>query len=348
MRNKQQMICRIIKSLAVNYPILLAAGCGFEKLLMLIIRQGEMGAIISVLDGDNPQLIHNDMTSRKISQILTLNNSVAIFYPYSPDGKSQGIVRQLSIVMKTGTLERQKILTLPIIISEGVPLNIDMSECFSIYFNGGLKNIVDQELDVVPPDSQVPVVLDRIKEYTGGTQIQEERALKAAVSFLYPILEETEEGIAEYLKVVEDLVFSDDENQDTNNLGESFLRELYKWQDEKAFHRAYELPCLGTEVTKSFEQVILYDEQFIFMKDSLFKEISENLLRVISMDILKNSLRQEKILCPGQTRTYTVKVNYYNVAGEFNRVRMLRFDRSRLKIVGEIDFIEFCTDGKES
>ena len=326
MRNKQQMICRIIKSLAVNYPILLAAGCGFEKLLMLIIRQGEMGAIISVLGGDNPQLIHNDMTSRKISQILTLNNSVAIFYPYSPDGKSQGIVRQLSIVMKTGTLERQKILTLPIIISEGVPLNIDMSECFSIYFNGGLKNIVG----------------------TGRTEIQEERALKAAVSFLYPILEETEEGIAEYLKVVEDLVFSDDENQDTNNLGESFLRELYKWQDEKTFHRAYELPCLGTEATKSFEQVILYDEQFIFMKDSLFKEISENLLRVISMDILKNSLRQEKILCPGQTKTYTVKVNYYNVAGEFNRVRMLRFDRSRLKIVGEIDFIEFCTDGKES
>lgn len=348
MGNKQQMICRIIKSLAVNYPILLADGCGFEKLLLLIIGQGEMGAIIKVLGGDNPQLIYSDMPSRKILLILVQNNSVAIFYPYSPDRKSQEIVRQLSIMMRTGTFEQQKISTLPIIISEGIPQNMDMSACFSIYFSGDLRNIVGQELDVVPPDSQVPVVLDKIKEYTEGTQIQEERALKAAASFLYPILKETEEGILEYLKVVEDLVFSDDENQDANNIGESFLQELYKWQEKNEFHRAYELPYLGTEATKNFEQVILYDEQFIFMKDSLFKEISENLLRVFSIDILKNSLRQEKILCPGQTKTYTAKVNYYNVAGEFNRVRMLRFDRNRLKIIGEIDFIESCTDGKEN
>lgn len=348
-QKRQIMICRIIKSLATNYPILLDTGYGFEKLLVLVVRPGEMGIIMKALSDNNPLMIQESMVKGQAITSLLAENSKPVFYPYTPSAKRRELLEVLKLLMKTGIVENQNVSAMPILISEGIPPDIDLSDCFSIYFNGGLRGIVIQSREVVPADDQVPVVLDKIKDFAENAQTQEEKSLKAAACFLYPILKDgnAEKDLSEYLDLVAELTISDDENQDTNNLGENFLRELYRWQEASEFSNVYELPNLGMEATKDLEHVMFYDEQFIYIKDALFKEILGTLLKIFSVDALKNSLVQEKILCPSQAKSYTVKVGYYNVAGEFCRIRMLRFDRNRLRMAGELDFIELCIDRRK-
>lgn len=346
---RETMVCRVIKSLAVNYPILLDNGCGFEKLLMLVTGQGDMSTVLRTIGGDTPLIIYEGMTRAKITSILTTENSKPVFYLFSPSAKGHELIRNLALMIKMGTFGKQNISVIPILVSERIPPDVDLSECFSVYLDTGLRELTIKSEEVVPTDSQVAVVLDKIKDFTVNVKTQEEKSLKAAACFLYPILKEENEGadFPEYLELVEKLIVSDDENQDINSSGEIFLRELYRWQEANEFSNVYELPDLEMEATKNFEGVILFDEQFVYLKDSLFKEILGTLLEIFSIDALKNSLVGEKILCPSQKKSYTTKVGYYNVAGEFDRVRMLRFDRSKLKMVGELDFIELCIDGKE-
>lgn len=347
MRNdRQTMMYRLLRSLAVNYPILLDIGYGFEKLLILVVGQGDVSAVIRAVGGDAPQIIHESMTRERILSILTTVNSEPVFCLFSPTKKGYDLVGNLKAVLKTGTFDMRHISAVPILISERVPPDIDLSDCFSVYLNVGLQGLTIQRQEVVPPDDQVSVVLDKITDYAEDAATQEERSLKAAACFLYPIFkkENAEMYLPEYLKLVEELVFSDDENKDTNGLADIFVQELYRWQEKREFNKAYKLPYLEMEVTRDFEEVIIYDEEFLYMKDALFKEISEVLIKTFPIDILKSCLAKEGILCQSKESSYTVKVGYYNLAGEFCRVRMLRFSRNRIRLAGELDFIELCVD----
>ncbi len=54
-------------------------------------------------------------------------------------------------------------------------------------------------------------------------------------------------------------------------------------------------------------------------------------------------------LCRENEKTYTVKANYYNISGAYERMRMLRFKRSVFSQLGEPDLIDMCLDyGEES
>ena len=83
---------------------------------------------------------------------------------------------------------------------------------------------------------------------------------------------------------------------------------------------------------------IVSSKQYFYISERLFKEIANPLIKVVAIDVLKKTLKQEGILCPENTRTFTVKMGYYNLVTEYKRKRMLRFSRDKLDHVGELDF----------
>ena len=122
---------------------------------------------------------------------------------------------------------------------------------------------------------------------------------------------------------------------------------MYQWQENTEFSEAYELPCLEMAVVDRIEKVILYDSDYLYLKESFFKDILERLLRIFSVDVLKRELLDAGILSSDKSKTYTVKVTYIDITGQYQRERMLRFEREKMKILGDMEFIEQCISGRE-
>lgn len=140
----------------------------------------------------------------------------------------------------------------------------------------------------------------------------------------------------------------DEDSHNLNGVGDFFIDSLYRWQENTSFHNIYRLPELGMSVARKTSQAVFFDDRYIYMKDSFFKQIASPLLNTFQVSVLKKALVDDGILCPDKSDTYTVKVGYYNIAGQFKRERMLRFSRNRLEKTGEPGFVEICLNSKQN
>lgn len=69
-------------------------------------------------------------------------------------------------------------------------------------------------------------------------------------------------------------------------------------------------------------------------------------MSIFSADVLKAALTEAGIMYPESAKTYTAKVGYRNIAGEYKRERMIRFRREKLNRAGDMDFVELCQNQK--
>ena len=340
----------ILKSFGINFPIVKAWGYEPTKLFMAVVESGQLKNAIELLsDIDMPKL-NALMGVKELQSVLTDHALTFAVYPYVPNRKNKEFLSTLSGIVRVGEVNGESLRAFPIVVTEGVPEGIDLQDYFTIYLSGNLESIFLNENNVVPDDEQIPVVFDKLRAFLLSEQSLEERALLAATCFLYPNLikhEVAETLFDKYIAVVKDMVIQDDENRDANNLKDIFIREMYQWQENTEFSDAYELPYLEMAVVDRIEKVILYDSDYLYLKESFFKDILERLLRIFSVDVLKRELLDASILSSDKSKTYTVKVTYIDIAGQYQRERMLRFERKKMEILGDMEFIEQCISRRE-
>lgn len=150
-----------------------------------------------------------------------------------------------------------------------------------------------------------------------------------------------------------------------SHLEEETAREKERMQDEvkKMVHTAYELEeefdlldavkkavtwyfdvsteytiahinCVEGKVIKAVEEtrVILYNEEFYFVSEPLFRKACKMLLNTVSLIDIKNILWEEDILCCNQIKrcNFTVKKVFVNAYGETCRGRFLKIRKEFL------------------
>ncbi|HBI62744.1 MAG TPA: hypothetical protein DDY31_16315 [Lachnospiraceae bacterium] len=336
----------ILKSMGINYPVLKAYGLELAKPLLVIVDEGQLKTAVNIFsDGGAPQ-ISEYTREKERKKIFSETNSKFVIYPYSSTKKGKDFLTFLSIVAKLGVMGETQINAMPLVISEGIPLDIDLNDFFTVFINGNLSGVYIDGMTVVPPDRELAVVENQIKLRLSDVFSQEKKVLLAAVCFLYPNMfsDNFQSGFENLLDCADRLTARNEENRDTNNLGEFFIQELYRWQERTGFCLIYALPNLEMSITENLHQVMVYNDDFLFVKEELFQEIATPFLGIFSIGVLKRELVKEGILCPENAQTYTAKMSYYNVAGEYRRERMLRFKRSRLNCVGELDFVDLCEE----
>lgn len=275
-------------------------------------------------------------------------NSTFITYSYSSSRKGQEFMPFLEMIARTGEVAGVEINALPVVIAEGIPLGCDLQKYFTVFLEGDLTD-VDIDLDeVVPLDEELAVVEDKIRAFSQKAVSLDERALVAATCFLYPgfVRLGYQEDFERIITQARNLASQNEENQDANGLVDAFIRTLYAWQEENNFCEVFELPYLEMRVVERMEEIMLFDGTYIYMKDELLKKICEPILDIFSIDIVKQELVKAGILCPSANHTYTTKTGFYNLAGGYERVRLLRFVADKLKRAGEMSFIELCMDEK--
>lgn len=353
MENEQKLDflkLQILKSIGVNFPILKETGYVLTKPILLVVNSGQLPNAISIFRLNEKSMLFERMKDKQLLQVMTSLNSGFAIYPYCATTKGNDFMKQLVEIMRTGMVFGKQISAPILIISEEIPSGNNLQEYFTIYTEENFDKIEISYKDVVPDDSQISVVFDKINEHCLESQTQQEKVMNAAVCFLYPILSQNgkKELLHQYFEVVAKLIENDEMTGDNNKVGEEFIFQLYRWQEQIGFTNIHQLPDLSMKCSKNMEKCVFYDEEFVYVKDKLFKNICGELLQIYASDILKKKLLEENIIVPDGARTYTAKMGYRNIAGQYCRERMIRFDRKKLQKIGELDFVETCLDGKEN
>lgn len=338
----------IMKSLGINFPIIKALGCAPSKLMVLKVNEGELKRITDLLSDKYTPKLDPGMSKKQLREILVENTMFAI-YPYTPGKKNDEFVSELCRIAKVGTIQGDEVMVCPLVITECIIPEFAHLNIFSIYWHGNSDSLALKERDAVPPDDQIPVVCNKMHDVICVDHNTEERALLAATCFLYPNLSVIDPtgGFHEWVEVVREMVRQDEDNKEVEGVADMFVHELYSWQEKICFSDMYALPYLDMRTVEKLEWAIFYDDTYVYMKERLFKNIVRKLLSIFAVDVLKKKLVEADILCADATNTYTVKMTFFDIAGQFHRERMLRFNRKKLVLLGELEFIDLCQDRKE-
>ncbi len=340
---------KLLKSLSVNYPVIESQGYGCPMPIMVITDEKNKNGLIECLINLESVSINEFMKKKDIDKALTQTNSEFVMLHYSATPKGREILDYIVTVMRSGTDENRRVNAIPLVIAEGKICREDIRKAFVVFLEGDISEVKISLSEVVPPDKQVEVVLDKMNELDMDGKGQMEKALLAAACFLYPSLKRRGRisEFADLLKCVHIIESQHDEGGLNTNLAEMFVSEMYRWQERTGFHDVFALPEIEMSVSKRMDEVILYDKTFFYMRESFFVRIVHPLLVVFPLDVLRFALADSAILCPEEDKTYSVKVNFYNIAGEYDRIRMLRFRRSAFMRCGELEFIDICIGEKE-
>lgn len=334
----------ILKALGWNYPIILEWGLEPRKLIIVVVEQGELKNAIDILSDITMPKLNALINNKQLQDILTEYMLSFAVYPYFPTRKNNEFLATLSNVVQVGEINGKKLGACPIVVTENIPSGIDLQDFFTVYISGNIDSSQLNEIAFVPMDNQVSVVEDKIRKYLFMGKSTEERALYSAICFMYPGLVKSKKEflIEKYIEEARRMVIQDEENKDLNNVMNIFIHEVYRWQENAAFSDVYELPYLEMNVVDKMNRIVLYDSDYLYIKEAFFKEIISELLKLFSVDAIKRELCEQGILSSDKSKTYTIKMTYVDVSGQYQRERMLRFVRKNMEILGEMEFIEQC------
>lgn len=346
--DNQRDILLILLSLGTNYPILKEYGLGTSKLLFVIVGEGQTQKAKSLLSDNDTPSVDEFMSIREVKRIFMDANSTFITYSYSYSRRGQEFMPFLEMIARTGDVAGFKINALPLVIAEGIPLGYDLQRSFTVFLEGDLTEVdIDLE-EVVPLDEELAVVEDKIQTILPIAASPDEKMLLAAACFSYPIMKRAgkQQEFENLLEHARRLATLNEENQDTSQLEVLFINLLYDWQRQTDFHRVYELPYLEMKTLEWLKESMFFDTNYIYMHEEVFKKIVKPLLNLFSLPVVKKALVEISMICPDQAGTYTAKMGYYNVVGQYQRIRMLRFSADKLERPGELGFLELCRCGK--
>ena len=336
----------LAKSSITNYPILAERGWILQKPLLLIVDQQNVKFLTDMLLGSNGQVLGQYVTKKEIENALQTAISSAIIYVCNWNSKYEERLLQTLVEQYRIRILNKVSIALPVILSVGYPKCRNLEDYFVISLTGLASSVIGEiEEKVVPPDVTMKNVFEKIQEELMEIDNLEQVALIAAAGCLFPNLS-LENRTAEFqmiLKRAKVLVELNEQNQDLQGLGTLTIKEIFHWGQLQEFSQVFELPNLEMNASSKLETSIFYNDEFMYFKDALFKQAVRGLLHLVSYETLKAGLAEEGILCSDSGATYTSKMLFINIAGEYGRVRMLKFKREAFRVnFGGDDFIEQC------
>ncbi len=347
MGNKEMRYAVILKSLAANYPILLANGQKLSKALVVTVSEGEAETFLDAMTCVSTVRVDSYTDKSKMREAFTETNSEFICYIYAPCERNQKFLKELLGIAKTRSFDGQPLNAPICIISESIPYGISISEAFFIHMDGSLRNVNIPCRMVVPEELDVPLALDRLRQEVNSSD--RTSIFHAAVCFTYPCLKEFEDRDERYKALMEAVTQLTDEVDDyegTADLCTYFKDAIFRWREKEKFTNVYELPRIGPYAEEHLDSVILYNEDCIYISEELFRKIVEPLHDIVPRNVLMNALAESEIVLPEYRDEYSmripVKVNFYSKDGGLKRKRMIRLNREKIREAGKMEFITRC------
>lgn len=339
------MIITLLKALGLNFPVISDMGYYFSRVIMLVVAEGQTRYVMRLLSSYGCAKMDEFSKTRDIRQKFLDVHSAFVIFPYTCSSQSEKMLNVVSSLLKAGEIDTEPIQALPIFITEDEYIYDKENRLFLVYCDDDFTGMNIPLRTVVPQEKDLSLIGEKIRTNTTREQSIEERTLCAAACFLYPILLEMREEnlFEELLELPERLCELDEDVRETDNVGEYFRKSLENWGKKKKFDEVFRLNEEKVDLKKG--TMILYDDEYLYMTEALFREIVEPILKIIPIRIMKASLKEQEILLTNNhsSRGYTVKISL-KIAGEEKliRIRMMKFNRESLHKEGELEFIDTC------
>jgi len=318
----------ILKSLAVNLPILQSWGYIFPRLLRVVVEPGMQVRTIDILKNFPDSEYCKNWNSNFCFYILNATS------------------REVISKVRSTLFERKAKKGLPIIITDN-PIADDDEGCYFYVFMDERNYPIRYEVrEIVPYPTDLDAIHNKLIELDDCEMMEEERILRAAVYFLEPYFFRRNElfRIDELLNTVDQMCIIDENARDTNDISEVFLKYLFEWQETTHFKEIHELGY-GAEYDIDINEMVFHDDEYVYLTERLFKKIVEPMRGYAPLNSLKRCLRENGIIVAGKNssmNTYTIKVSAYGNFQNRGRVRMIRLKRELLKLPGGLDLVDKC------
>ena len=340
--SKAILILNLLKALALNFNLLDYYGAHVNKPVLALVENGETNNVVDLLSSYGSRtLAEYDRLNITKEQILSTNSGAAIF-SYDANPKAKELLDLISRIAATHTLDGEKVSCLFVVVSEVVPNDTNLDDFFTVEIPS-VQCITEISNDILIPDSRnVPYIINKLSSLDSSLS-DIDKALTSTLELLKPNLNEEDTQL--YVDVISDLIKRDGLNKDLYDISEVFVSRLYSWQEHTQFEKAYELPTLPDSALENFDDIMTYNKDFVYLKDTLLKAICEYAFRDIAYLKIKNALCNEGIIIPDNTdlKTFTCNMGYETEEGKYERVRMTRLNRHKLVKPGEMEFAELCT-----
>lgn len=333
---KSELVLSVLKSMAINYPILQDEGYIFPKVIKLIVPVGSTLQTVNWLYTPSSNRI--DMYTRSTDVLRTIEDTSSgiVFITGESCPKLEKLLGNVSSYAKSGAK------TLFVYVTDN-ELDTMEGDFFEILLDEIVAGCPAVE-QLVPKVDELPLVKDIISKAPLEDAIGCERTLLAGTCFLYPRL--PEQGRTEildgYFSIVRHMCDMNEANSYGDNIGDLFMNALYRYLDNGFIHNAVELPNVEDRFEDIKDTCIFYDEKYIYMSTIFFGKVTEP-LQPISPKSIKKALSDKDILVHDEG-TYTKKMFFCRPTGKEERPRMLQFRQDLLVLPGQVRIIDLCVE----
>lgn len=345
---KYEKIFELLFSAIVNYPILKNVGAHLQKLPVVVF---DPSGLVSAKDFllKNGIMISDELCTKDLFEILHNSSAGFVIYHYVAGKKTNLFLNRLSKMVKTGTTGTHDVRTLPLVISDTVPIVDDRDDIFVININGSTPF---EQLDLttcIPPDDMIASIMETLQTRDWKCENHVLNALKAAAHCLLPCLRarDQDEMLSSYFSLAEDLVELDDEDDSVDGITEIFTSALEGWGVKMHSPKVIPLPDISMDAAKDLENSVLFDEKYCYLSDHLFHMIVAPILPSVPITAVKRELWHEHVIVTSDKKTFSSKMGYRTVVGIWKRKRMIRLSREKMRRPGKMDFIDFLKSSKE-
>lgn len=318
----------ILKSLAVNLPVMYSWGYIFTRVLKVVVEPGMQVRAKDVLK--------NFVTSKKREDW----GSDFHFYVTNSSGKD--------IVSKTKNtrFERNSKNGITTVITDNPIVEDEEGNYFFVFLEERQYSKGYEIGEIVPYPTDLEALHNKLRSQDNYEMTEEERILRAAVYFLEPYFFRKGElfRVDELLETVKQMCIVDENARDTNDMPEIFIKYLFEWQEETNFSNISDLEA-EIEAETDYDQTIFYDAENVYVTEKMFKKIVEPMRAYVPINSIKKCLRDSGYLIVGNgnsANTYTTKIDVSGAGGSENRIRVMKFKRKLLAVSGGLDFIDVC------
>lgn len=330
----------ILISLIINYPVLQQWGIEISKIICVVTSADGRKLLKRYMDLPFITSTDDSVSGNKLTEILS-SDSKYIMACYPVIGKSELVKAVLTSVLSS-SYEGRAVETLPILICDGMsPLEIDDSYKFHIWIDevypylNNLEAIVLSEMDLSKAKREYEMLSKDFDE-------EVERAIAAATALLKEYCDNpaNDTSYEEVCKVMRTVITQATEYEDMSDFKDIFIQKLFEWTERKEFY-FIQKENLVIEDEKNLERIIVGDEEYIYIKEEILKDILKDLESSYPIKVMKDSLRSLGLIKTDKDR-YSIKMKCKLSNGETYRTRMTCFINKELVDEMGTSFLEKC------
>lgn len=326
----------LLKSLALNLPILRRWGYIFPRVVTLVVEHGMSAHIQAALTNFSYNTVHAKAVK---------NSDFDFDYNYVKgtkcDIRENAKVHLLQDAQGNGGL--------PVLLTENPVIEDAERNCFFIFLEERTFTSNFKSDEIVPHSKDLECIHKKMFEMVDSEMSEEEKILCGAALFLEPFCHRSEDfRLDELIELAHRLCVIDEEARDAHDVGDAFVKELFVWQENAAFENILDVNTVfDTEV--DVKASIFFDDNFIYVHEALFKLIVAPLRKYVPINVIKKRLFESGVIDTGSCvpTTYTVKMKTDFCGGEYGRIRMMRFRRELLRQPAGLDFVDVCCMTRE-